>query len=158
MCGIVDANVVHEVFGPAASDAGTAFFDWIDSGKGSLISGGRHADEIQQSSPAYRRWARVARVQGRLRFLDAKTVEAREAELEGSGLLASDDAHVMALAQLSGARLLYTNDRDLQQDFKNRNLIDNPRGKIYTTKEKKVFTKAHRSLLGRVGLCGQQPR
>ena len=41
--------------------------------------------------------------------------------------------HVLALAQVSGARLLYSNDQTLQRDFKNSKLIKNPRGNVYTT-------------------------
>ena len=80
MCGIVDTNVIREVFGsdpprPDHSHAGAEFFDWVDSGKGRLVSGGRHNDELTKSSRAYRKWARVARVTGRLLILDAETVE-----------------------------------------------------------------------------------
>ena len=43
----------------------------------------------------------------------------------------SDDPHVLTVAQMSGTRLLYSNDGDLHQDFKNRGLVNNPRGNIY---------------------------
>ena len=71
--------------------------------------------------------------------------------------LQSNDAHVIALAQLSGARLLYTNDGDLQKDFRNKNLVDNPEGKVYSTEAEKnpnkEFRPAHKRLLGRNDLC-----
>ena len=44
----------------------------------------------------------------------------------------SDDAHVLALARASGARLLYTADRDLMADFKDRSFVADPRGRIYS--------------------------
>ena len=44
----------------------------------------------------------------------------------------SDDVHILALAKASGARLLYTGDKSLIQDFKNRKIINNPSGKIYS--------------------------
>ena len=53
--------------------------------------------------------------------------------LRRDGAYVSNDAHVIALAQVSGARLLYSNDSDLQDDFKDKSLIDSPRGRIYTT-------------------------
>ena len=61
----------------------------------------------------------------------------------------SNDTHVIALAQISGARLLYSNDKDLYVDFKNKHLIDEPRGKIYSTNEDKNFTNSHARLLKR---------
>ena len=44
----------------------------------------------------------------------------------------SNDPHILALARASGARLVYTGDGKLIADFKNKRLIDGPRGKIYT--------------------------
>ena len=55
------------------------------------------------------------------------------AELQDAGACQSNDLHVLALAQVSGARLLYSNDLSLHQDFGNRDLISRPRGKIYST-------------------------
>ena len=43
----------------------------------------------------------------------------------------SNDHHIIALARISRARLLYTIDSALQQDFKNRHLLSRPRGRIY---------------------------
>ncbi|MBW8039205.1 MAG: hypothetical protein FVQ85_04315 [Planctomycetes bacterium] len=45
----------------------------------------------------------------------------------------SDDAHIIALAKLSGARLLCSEDGELHQDFRNSRLLSNPRGKVYQT-------------------------
>ena len=56
---------------------------------------------------------------------------------------------MIALAQISGARLLYTNDSNLQKDFTNRLLIKNPRGKVYTTMLSQDFNSTHRRLLTR---------
>ncbi len=44
--------------------------------------------------------------------------------------LRSNDAHILALAKLSGARILYSRDRKLHQDFKNPAIIDG--GMVYT--------------------------
>lgn len=43
----------------------------------------------------------------------------------------SDDEHIVALARVSGARLLCSEDEDLHADFTNRVFINSPRGKIY---------------------------
>jgi len=47
----------------------------------------------------------------------------------------SDDEHIIALARVSKARLLCSEDTLLHRDFKNKKLIDSPRGKIYQTRK-----------------------
>ena len=49
-------------------------------------------------------------------------------------LYKSDDFHILALAKFTGACVLYTKDRKLITDSKNRILIDNPRRCIYASK------------------------
>lgn len=44
----------------------------------------------------------------------------------------SDDPHVIALARATGVRLLYTGDGALANDFKDKRVIDRPRGKVYS--------------------------
>ncbi len=62
------------------------------------------------------------------------------------GVCRSNDPHVIALAKISGTRLLYTNDDDLEGDFKR--LIR--KGIVFTTKQdqRRQITQEHRSLLG----------
>lgn len=76
-------------------------------------------------------------------------VEKRAIELREIDLCVSDDEHIIALAQISGARLLYSNDGDLHKDFRNKNLIDNPRGKVYSTRENTGFSKDRKDQLQR---------
>ena len=80
-------------------------------------------------------------------------MDGREEELGREGRCRSNDIHVIALAQISGARLLYSNDQALHEDFGNKLLIDRPRGKVYSTNERKDFTNAHRRLLNNRNLC-----
>ncbi len=88
-----------------------------------------------------------------MRVVNDEEVDTETKALKANGLCKSNDPHVLALAQVSGARLLYSNDKDLQQDFKNKALINSPRGKVYSTLENKDFTLSHRRLLGRNNLC-----
>ena len=56
--------------------------------------------------------------------------------------------------EVSGARLLFTNDHALQQDFQNpREIITGTRGRIYTTVERNDVRRTHRNLLRRNDLC-----
>ena len=156
MCAIVDANVMHEVFGSNLQSAGEQFFDWIEKGPKRLVVGGKLREEHEQSSEDFRKWARVAIRTGKIRIVNTNEVDAKTREIENEGGYVSNDPHVLALAQVSGARLLYSNDGDLQVDFKNKNLIDDPRGRVYSTRVSKNFRPAHRGLLAKRNLCSPQ--
>ena len=156
MCAIVDANVVHEVFGSNLPPAGERFFDWIERGTKRLVVGGRLREELDASSENFRKWARVAVRTGKIRIVSKNEVDARTREVENEGGYESNDPHVLALAQVSGARLLYSNDDDLQEDFRNKSLIDQPRGKVYSTRVSKNFQPTHKRLLADRNLCRPQ--
>lgn len=61
-------------------------------------------------------------------------------------LCKSNDAHVIALARISGVRILYADDGDLHADFKNTELVPKPRGRIYQDE-------GHRHLLNKCPPC-----
>ena len=63
--------------------------------------------------------------------MDDREVDREEVSVVGMGII-SDDPHVLALARICGARLVYTEDRDLMRDLKDRKLL-NPLGKVLTT-------------------------
>lgn len=148
MCAIVDANVVHEVFGSERPPAGKGFFDWINTGNGHLVVGGKLENELRGNT-GFKGWAQTARRAGHLRMIqvDDGKVNAKTEELERDGTCRSNDTHVIALAQIGRARLLYSNDKALQQDFRDRALIDKPRGKVYLTGVNEEFTDARKRLL-----------
>lgn len=153
MCAIVDANVANEVFGPNPTPAGAEFFNWIERGSVQLVLGGEQLRELERGSPGFREWARDSILAGRLRQLDEDEVNVRSNHIGHSKKLRSNDPHVLAVAQLSGARLLFTNDDDLQRDFKTKEHIDNPRGRIYHTRRSKEVTATHKRLLRDGTLC-----
>ncbi len=158
MCAIVDTNVVHEVFSSSPCPAGEKFFEWVEKGRsGRLVAGGKLLVELDNRSDYFRKWRKEAQFSGMFRTENDQKVNDRAEQLKNEGLCQSNDAHVIALAQLSGARLLYTNDEKLQKDFRNKNLVDNPGGKVYSTKAEKnpnkEFRSTHRRLLGRNDLC-----
>ena len=153
MCAIVDANVAHEVFGENAPPAGARFLNWINNGNGRLVAGGLLMSELERSSPGFKAWSSQAQRSGKLLVENADEVENRTATLSETGACRSNDHHVIALAQVSGARLLYSNDRALQDDFRDKSLIDSPRGRVYSTLGTSSFSMAHRNLLRRRDLC-----
>ena len=146
MCAIVDANAASEVFGSDRPAAGTKFLEWLSAGRGTLVVGGKLFEELGVLS-SFGSWARQALLSGRMKVENAEAVAVRTDEIEKEGARKSDDPHILALALVSGARLLYSNDRDLQRDFKTKALIDNPRGRVYSTLRDGTFTAAHEKLL-----------
>lgn len=157
MCAILDANVAWQVFGTDRPAAGQAFFRWIDSGPGHLMVGGRLRRELDRSR-AFQEWRLQAALAGRITLLNDEAVDGRARALERRNACRSDDPHIVAAAQVSGARLLYTNDADLQADFGDKALIDQPRGKVYSTRIHDDLTPTHRRLLGARRLCGSSHR
>ena len=152
MCAIVDANAAHEVFGSSneqPTGAGQGFFRWLSSGKGKLVVGGEKLEKELDRVPKFRMWAIQAQLSGRLINKDKDRIDQKAKEIKENSRLQSDDPHIIALAQVSGARLLFSNDKDLHEDFKNHNLINKPLGRIYSTVENKSFTEDKRKLLDR---------
>ena len=133
MCAILDANVAWQVFGAERPPAGRAFFDRIDSGWMLLVVGGRLRRELDRSE-VFQQWRHQAERAGRIALLNDDAVDETARQLERENACRSDDEHVVAVAQLSGARLLYSNDAKLQEDFTDKALVDRPRGKVYSTR------------------------
>ena len=153
MCAIIDANVVSEIFGSNLPPAGEQFFDWLNQGSGRLVVGGKLFEELKKSSAEFRRWGQEAQLAGKMRIVNESEVDARTEQIQSEDAIRSDDPHVIALAQVSRARLLYSNDGNLQQDFKNKSLIDDPRGKVYSTSGGGSFQPRHDRLLKNKNLC-----
>ena len=97
-------------------------------------------------------WLVQALIAGQARRIDDNPVDAATETLRRRQICRSDDEHILALAQVSGARLLFTNDRALQDDFTDRRIVGGTRGRIYTTIERKDVRSTHRSLLNRPDL------
>ena len=155
MCAIVDNSARDEVFGRERTAAGQYFFDWLNK-RGRLVIGGRQKDELMGAF-GFRGWLRDALLAGRVYEAARGDVDAQEAGLDQVPVRQSDDPHVLALARVSGARLLYSNDRDLHKDFKNPAILGHGvRGKIYTTVEHNDVRPVHKRLLRRTDLC-QKP-
>ena len=152
MCAILDNDVVHEVFGSNRSLAGKAFFKWIDTGSGNLVIGGKLLQELDNTR-AFREWRQQALLAGRVRRFSDEEVNDKAEKLKGKSACQSNDEHVIALAQISNARLLYSNDVALRKDFDDKKLIDKPRGKVYSTLLDGNFRDSHKKLLRANNLC-----
>ena len=151
MCAIVDVNVSHEVFGTDRPEAGERLFKRLNSGSLRLVVGRKLLGELNYGKA--QQWIQQAILAGKVHQETTGTVDEREEELSSEGRCLSNDPHIIALGQISGARLLYSNDKKLHVDFKNKLLIDEPRGKIYSTNEDKNFTNSQARLLRDKNLC-----
>lgn len=165
MCAIVDANVRDQVFGDAQSDAGKFFLDWLlKPNGGTLALGGKLRKELSDNgrNGNFMRVYGQLRLDGRAKDIPDSVVDAETAALEARLICRSDDAHVLALARVSGARLLFTNEPRLIADFKDNRIISRPPGQIYHslgtiriggTIKPGDKTDAHDDLLNRRRIC-----
>lgn len=148
MCVIIDNNVAQFLVCEPNNrhKAETKLLEYIDKGKLKLVIGGRLKNELCES-PKVKIWISERINSGKAKDVPKKAVEAREKLLLQKNNLSSNDPHVLALALESGARLLYSHDVKLGHDFKDTNIIPNPRGKVYKTNNTDNFTSAHQKLL-----------
>ena len=152
MCAIIDNDVSHQVFGTNPTGPGLFFRNWLGRSNGGIIvAGGRLFRELIQN-PNFRSFFEARQQAGRAIRIPDSVVDAAEAELQSVDTR-SNDKHVLALARVSGARLLFTNDRALQDDFRNPRIVPGVRGRIYTTVERNDVRRTHRDLLRRNDLC-----
>ena len=96
---------------------------------------------------SFAQWLYEARRTGRARIIIDEEVDTETNDLKARHICRSDDQHILALAIVSGVRLLFTNDDALQDDFNDPEIINQPRGKIYTTRVHENTTNTHRYLL-----------
>lgn len=144
MCLIVDANLAsvlflnrnHEDYAPV----------WRANAKGKrFVYGGHLADEYHRINAVRVLVLELERA-GRARQVPHKLVADCERVVRRSRVLVSDDPHIIALAQVSGARVLCSNDAALGTDFTNPRLLKRPRGAIYRNA-------SHKHLLRRPCRC-----
>lgn len=126
MCIIVDANVVAEIV-PRVKPAAQPVMNRIKSRNLSIALGGPLTRELIQGG-----MGNLLTELARNRLVHAYDgVELEKETRSIAGRCRSNDAHIIALARISGARILYSHDHSLHRDFSDRTLINAPRGKIY---------------------------
>jgi len=134
MCLIIDTNVAHRALcDPADPEFELVYKSLFGNSRPqqALVYGGGLATEYDRSGQISRAVEELLRAGRAWREDDGVVdVETKFA----SQHCRSNDPHVIALARVSGVRLLCTHDRNsgLMADFKNKELIDKPRGRVYT--------------------------
>ena len=133
MCIIVDTNKLGAFLADPPDDDSRPIHKWLERGAGSIVysTGGKFTKEIR-GRRARAKLTNYVRA-GRAKLIPGSLFADDERDLKARADLRSDDPHVLALARAAGVRLLYTADRNLISDFKDRNFIDRPRGKVYSS-------------------------
>lgn len=105
--------------------------NWLFGPRGNprLVAAGKLRAELAKLGGVRRRLVQLERA-GRLRSADASDLQQAEQLLTAKNC-SSNDLHALASAIVSGARTLATDDNPLAADFKNKSIIDGPRGNIY---------------------------
>ena len=125
-CMIVDTNMLRWLT-DSSQEWSQILIDLLKRQKGKLYIGGGLREEIPQK---YLQWYNVGIGAGWIVSVPDGEVNQETACLSDHYVLVSDDHHVVALARVSGARVLVSCDEDLRDDFRDRNLISLPPGKL----------------------------
>jgi hypothetical protein len=140
MCLIIDMCVAHRAIDPSDVDFEPVRRSFLE-GKQVLVVGGQLRREYLGFS-AIRSFLVELDRKGRLRIVRDAIVDDVTSQLRDGQTCESNDEHLVALARVSGARILCTSDAAAARDFTRKSLIDNPRGKVYNRRR-------HRHLLSR---------
>ncbi|SRR6266568_1274863 len=141
MCLILDTDIVHKVF-PLPSADFEPVHRALMGGHAKCFYGGGLTREYQQMV-SFRRLLLRLDQQGIARQFDDSRVDSEEKKLRGRGVCQSNDAHVLALAIVSKARLLCSEDEALGEDFTNPEILSKPRGNIYKRAEHAHLIRQH---------------
>jgi hypothetical protein len=147
MCIIIDASVAGIFMSRAAEHTRNTkpVHDWLDSG-GRIVYGGKNREELAQVIDVMV-YIQELRKAGKASPIPDEQVNRDEETVRKMDIVRSDDPHVLALARVSHARLLFANDQLLEDDFGNTQIVPRPKGKVYKRYD-------HRALLI---LCSRCP-
>ncbi len=142
MCVIIDADVAGRTFAVPCEDDFAPLWKWIEERDGKLVFGlgGTFGKELRKMPNVKRRVLELWRA-GLAVQAAAKELSKREKELDRLNICRSNDVHVLALALVSGTRILCGKDGDLATDFRNPDIISSPRGKVYKNASHKHLLK-----------------
>ena len=94
--------------------------------------GGKLTKELTRDGSKVLEWLAEASLSAKVFVVSDLQIKEAKEKIDGIALK-SNDRHVILLAIASGARLLYSKDKDLHSDFRSPDVIDNPRGRVYST-------------------------
>ncbi len=131
MCIIVDANLQSRFMNK--EDCGMKpVHDWIKK-NGSKIAHSYTPKFRKETIESFKKELIILHQGGRLKLIAPKEVQKQQKNLTN---LQSDDPHIIALALAAKVKVLITNDRNLEKDFK-----QHVGGKIYHNEDHKHLLK-----------------
>lgn len=128
---IVDANCAPSTLCNAPHADYRPVLAALLTGKKKIVIGGSKQKTEYQKLAAVWKFLRSLDQAGRAQLIPDSQVDVEELHVKQQLVIASDDPHILALARVSGARLLCSHDQALHADFCNALIISNPRGKVY---------------------------
>jgi rRNA-processing protein FCF1 len=128
MCIIVDASCLHHIAN--FTECGRPIMRWLLNPQklAGLIVGGKLYDELRRSSfertrkEEFYRTLKVLSEAGRLHNFRGGEVDQKTEEIRSGGIR-SNDPHVIALAIISKCNVVFTEDKDLARDLKDRAVV-----------------------------------
>lgn len=128
MCIVIDTNVVTAVLN-RADEAHANFkpvLDWIVDGKGKIVYGGAtYRREVFERMPSYRRLIAEFKKRGKCVVLDHAAVDAAEKRVRAKEPAPDfDDAHLVAMFDVSGCALLCSTDARADKFVQKRELYE----------------------------------
>lgn len=130
MCVIIDVHLSHMCLCGSPTNDFRPLMNWVEGRHGSLAIGGHLTEELTGNNNVRRYLLRLEQMGKVMKYRDDSIIR-EQSRLENAGGYVSDDPHILALAIVSGARVLCSHDQDLHTDFRNAQLINQPRGSIY---------------------------
>lgn len=129
MCLIIDTNVLLPMLDPR-HPVGKLVLRWLLHRDGLLAQGGRLTEEAVRIREVQTTLLELKRAGRLYDARDHDPLEFDVAQALYEQRCTSNDAHVLAVAHVSGARTLATKDNLLTEDFKNAKLLPRPRGRV----------------------------
>lgn len=144
MCLILDANVgLNTACNPKCEDKlSLAIQKRNNKGKCNIAFGGSRLATEYSASPNFMLWLRERLRAGRVTVYDHAQVDHKAEAFERDARCRSDDYHILALAEISGATLLWSRDQSLHADFKNPDLLEQPRQIVQAPSHSRLLNRA----------------
>lgn len=141
MCLIIDANAVSLALDPDGDNDFTPVWKALVSRRARAVYGGKLAREylkVAKLCDLIRRFDQI----GVFRQIATSKVNAETAKVKTEACCVSDDEHIIALARVSGVRLLCSHDKALHDDFTNPKIL-RPRGSVYQNPSHAALIQKH---------------
>jgi hypothetical protein len=138
MCIILDANAAHDLTNQTPD--GKPVLDWLldKNSKSGMIIGGKLTHELGGIS-GMRDILQILKSAARLHEVDNEALAREENAVKALNGHKSNDLHVLALARASRSALIFTKDKPLHKDLKNKNLVKQKISIYQTVKHVKLL-------------------